>query len=395
MITSKELAEKIHMFYNLLYHLDDYIKNKKERKGQLHLNKNIRLVLREVISSKANIKYFIAKEEIDSFLSGLFDKKVKLSDINLEEKALITPLSFNQKNMDTVNLFFNAKNEMFILKYIIIEKIFSIIRFCFLEKVKKKKNEFIKNFEKKYRNNFALTKIGENSSFFSTKATQISPSKNIFLRNTFESKKIEEFETFNPINSKETKNIKAKKFFYGTKKDDINNRSYASFSMSSINNNYNCNNIILSQGIKTNNNFNNNKDNLLKNLRRQVKKIENKIKLSQIKEKENNSFNKLIKKNPSLPSINLYKNIAIEKYNKKNKKFEESRETLISENKIEVNNIIKNIMNTKKINHPQTTLFKNFKKIKFQNKFDKISNYDYKNVLPLFKIPKKNKKKDL
>ena len=39
MSTSKEVAEKIHMFNNLLYHLDDYIKNKKERKGQLHLLK--------------------------------------------------------------------------------------------------------------------------------------------------------------------------------------------------------------------------------------------------------------------------------------------------------------------------------------------------------------------
>jgi hypothetical protein len=55
MITSKELAETILMFYNLLYHLDDYIKNKKERKQQLKTSKNIRLVLREVISSIKNV----------------------------------------------------------------------------------------------------------------------------------------------------------------------------------------------------------------------------------------------------------------------------------------------------------------------------------------------------
>ena len=71
MSTSKEVAEKIHMFNNLLYHLDDYIKNKKERKGQLHLSKSIRLVLREIISSKKSIKYFLSKEDIDLHL-GIF-----------------------------------------------------------------------------------------------------------------------------------------------------------------------------------------------------------------------------------------------------------------------------------------------------------------------------------
>ena len=39
MKTTKEIAEKIFMFNNLLYHLDDYIQNKKERKGQLYIPK--------------------------------------------------------------------------------------------------------------------------------------------------------------------------------------------------------------------------------------------------------------------------------------------------------------------------------------------------------------------
>ena len=83
MITSKELAERILMFYNLLYHLDDYIKNKKERKQQLKTSKNIRLVLREVISSIKNVKYFINKEEIDTNLVKLLaaSKRVKEKEI--------------------------------------------------------------------------------------------------------------------------------------------------------------------------------------------------------------------------------------------------------------------------------------------------------------------------
>ena len=49
---NKQLAEKVQMFFNLLCQIDDYIRNKKERKDQLRLSKNFRLVLREVISSK-------------------------------------------------------------------------------------------------------------------------------------------------------------------------------------------------------------------------------------------------------------------------------------------------------------------------------------------------------
>ena len=110
MITSKELAERILMFYNLLYHLDDYIKNKKERKQQLKTSKNIRLVLREVISSIKNVKYFINKEEIDTNLVKLLaaSKGVKEKEIQKDYKNL-TPLSFNQKNLKTINFFIVPK----------------------------------------------------------------------------------------------------------------------------------------------------------------------------------------------------------------------------------------------------------------------------------------------
>ena len=162
MITSKEIAEKIHMFYNLLYHLDDYIKNKKERKGQLHLSKSLRLVLREVISSKNNLKYFLNKEEIDSHLSKYISNlKIKKEDEKFKTMKSITPLSFNQKNLNTISYFYNTKNEVYVINYLVIEKIFSIIRFCFIETMKKRKKEFIKEIENKNKTNFSLYKIDE------------------------------------------------------------------------------------------------------------------------------------------------------------------------------------------------------------------------------------------
>ena len=161
MITSKGIAEKIHMFYNLLYHLDDYIKNKKERKGQLRVSKNIRLILREIISSKINLNYFINKEELDSY-RDLFDNKIE-TIISKEQLYIkkVNPLSFNQKNLHTVNLFYNSNNELFIINYLVLDKILSIIKFCFVNIIKQKNKEHIEKLEKKYKNDFVLYHIDD------------------------------------------------------------------------------------------------------------------------------------------------------------------------------------------------------------------------------------------
>ena len=122
--------------------------------------------------------------------------------------------------------------------------------------------------------------------------------------------------------------------------------------------------------------------------------IDDKIKLSQIKEKQDrhekqektdNYFTNKIKKQASFPLIKTYKNImikSVEKYKKK--KMDDS--TLISENKIEAKNIVDNIIKSKKINYPRTTMYIN--KLKKQNRSDIFSYYDYKNILPLFKLSK-------
>lgn len=133
------LAGKVQMFINLLFQIDDYIRNKKERKDQLRLPKNFRLVFREVISSKILLNIFINNEDLieNNIIKKSFEETKK-------EKTyikLINPLSFNQKNMNNINLFYNTNTEIFVINYLVLDKIFSLLRYCLREIIKQKNKE--------------------------------------------------------------------------------------------------------------------------------------------------------------------------------------------------------------------------------------------------------------
>ena len=387
MITSKEIAEKIHMFYNLLYHLDDYIKNKKERKGQLHLSKSLRLVLREVISSKNNLKYFLNKEEIDSHLSKYISNlKIKKEDEKFKTMKSITPLSFNQKNLNTISYFYNTKNEVYVINYLVIEKIFSIIRFCFIETMKKRKKEFIKEIENKNKTNFSLYKIDEINSNDLIK-NKILKKNNTFLKNSIDSKIEEDQDTSS--SNKGINMIKPNRAFREKKMNETDQKNRVTINISSMINN-NCNYLnIFSHKYEINNDFIKNNKNLLRNLRWQVKIINDRVKLSQIKGKQKTYLNnRIIKQESSFPIIKTHKN-ATNKSMEKIGKNKNDESTLVSENKIDAKNIITNIIKSRKLNLPEST--------KSINKYDKHNrsginiNYDYRRVLPLFRLSKFNK----
>jgi hypothetical protein len=387
MITSKEIAEKIHMFYNLLYHLDDYIKNKKERKGQLHLSKSLRLVLREVISSKNNLKYFLNKEEIDSHLSKYISNlKIKKEDEKFKTMKSITPLSFNQKNLNTISYFYNTKNEVYVINYLVIEKIFSIIRFCFIETMKKRKKEFIKEIENKNKTNFSLYKIDEINSNDLIK-NKILKKNNTFLKNSIDSKIEEDQDTSS--SNKGINMIKPNRAFREKKMNETDQKNRVTINISSMINN-NCNYLnIFSHKYEINNDFIKNNKNLLRNLRWQVKIINDRVKLSQIKGKQKTYLNnRIIKQESSFPIIKTHKNV-INKSMEKIGKNKNDESTLVSENKIDAKNIITNIIKSRKLNLPEST--------KSINKYDKHNrsginiNYDYRRVLPLFRLSKFNK----
>ena len=105
MLNTKQLGEKINMFCNLLFHIDDYIENIIERKDQLHVSKNIRVVLKEVISSKKILNYFINKLELISEIKEKKSEEILKKEIEYIKK--INSLNFNKKYLNNINLFYN------------------------------------------------------------------------------------------------------------------------------------------------------------------------------------------------------------------------------------------------------------------------------------------------
>jgi hypothetical protein len=205
MSNTKQLADKINMFCNLVYHIDDYINNVYQKKDQSYVSKNIRLVLREVISSKINLKFFINKEELDrSKNEKILEKKIQKENKYIKK---INPLSLNQKNLNTINLFFNSNNEMYVINYLSVEKIFSIIQYCFKNILKQKNIEIKKRFERQNKN-FVLcdTQSGEINYNVNTKENNanntINVNKTVLINKLLinKSKPRKEYNNINSVN---------------------------------------------------------------------------------------------------------------------------------------------------------------------------------------------------
>ena len=340
--SSKQLAEKIHMFYNLLYHIDDYIKNKKERKGQLRVSKNIRLILREIISSKINLNYFINKEELDSY--KIEKKSEEIIKKERQYIKTINPLSFNQKNLDCINLFYNSNNEMYVINYLSIEKIFSIVQYCFIQIMKQKNIESKAKYEKENKN-FVL---------YNTEESEI---KNLYNNKIEESNKNSKNDILNKMIKRKNFTNVGRLFEIDLRKslnDKNPNNSVNVFSI--INNSYKLNNIpsIL------NNNYKKKYKDKGNNLKMQIKKINNQMNISLIRA----NSKKTLKKNLSLPLINVKKlgnNKNTSYYRKENNKDKEYNYSINKTNKI----------------------------IDIRNNIQMLNGYDYNKVLPLYNIAKK------
>ena len=278
MSNTKQLADKINMFCNLVYHIDDYIHNVYQKKDQSYVSKNIRLVLREVISSKINLKFFINKEEVEPSKN----EKILEEKIQKENKYIkkINPLSFNQKNLGTINLFYNSNNEMYVINYLSVEKIFSIIQYCFKNILKQKNIEIKKRFERQNKN-FVLydTQIGEINYNVNTKENNTNNTINVnktVLINKLLINKIKPRKEYNNINSVNIFSI--------------------------LNQSYKLNNI---RSFLNNNS--NMKNNYLKKRIRLVKQINSSSKIRIV----NPLIKKSLKRNISLPMINQKKLINL------------------------------------------------------------------------------------
>ena len=278
MSNSKQLADKINMFCNLVYHIDDYINNVYQKKDQSYVSKSIRLVLREVISSKINLKFFINKEEVEPSKN----EKILEEKIQKENKYIkkINPLSFNQKNLGTINLFYNSNNEMYVINYLSVEKIFSIIQYCFKNILKQKNIEIKKRFERQNKN-FVLydTQSGEINYNVNTKENNanntINVNKTVLINKLLinKSKPRKEYNNINSVNI-----------------------------FSILNQSYKLNNI--RSFLNNNSNI---KNNYLKKRIRLVKQINSSSKIRIV----NPLIKKSLKRNISLPMINQKKLINL------------------------------------------------------------------------------------
>ena len=278
MSNSKQLADKINMFCNLVFHIDDYINNVYQKKDQSYVSKSIRLVLREVISSKINLKFFINKEEVEPSKN----EKILEEKIQKENKYIkkINPLSFNQKNLGTINLFYNSNNEMYVINYLSVEKIFSIIQYCFKNILKQKNIEIKKRFERQNKN-FVLydTQIGEINYNVNTK----------------------ENNTNNTINVNKTVLINKLLINKNKPRKEYNNINSVNI-FSILNQSYKLNNI--RSFLNNNSNI---KNNYLKKRIRLVKQMNSSSKIRIV----NPLIKKSLKRNISLPMINQKKLINL------------------------------------------------------------------------------------
>ena len=164
MTTNKIIAEKINVFLNLLFHLEDYITNQEQREEQLHVSDIVKKVLGEVVSSEKVKNFFfkgadINNEIIDEENTEPIFRLNKLTEEKIKYIKKVNPQSFNQKNLEVLNYFYNSSGESDMIYDLTKMKIFSIIKFCLTHIMQKKYKEKEKeNFSKI---NFAL--INKNS----------------------------------------------------------------------------------------------------------------------------------------------------------------------------------------------------------------------------------------
>ena len=166
MITNKVIAEKINVFLNLLFHLEDYINNQKIREEQLHISENVKYVLSEVAYSQKVKDYFYhgadANHDHDeSEIEAIF-KPMTLTEDKIKYIKKVNPQGFNQKNLELLNFFYNSTGEIDMINDLIKKKILSIIKYCLTQVMLKK----LKEKEKKIYSKINFVLINKNNNKF-------------------------------------------------------------------------------------------------------------------------------------------------------------------------------------------------------------------------------------
>ena len=161
MLPNKVLAEKITVFLNLIFHLEDYRTNQNEREDQLHVCGNAKTVLREILSSKKIIHYLTCSDDPYNNYKKINETETvkEFKYMNLTEDKInyikkVNPQSFNQNSLMQYNFFFDSTDETDMIYMFSIRKMSQIIQFCFQNIMLKKQLQ--KESIKKSRKDFFL-----------------------------------------------------------------------------------------------------------------------------------------------------------------------------------------------------------------------------------------------
>ena len=142
---NEELETGVFLFLKTLYDFNPYLRNPDEQEKLIHMPKTIKIVLREIISTKIFSKLILdneykkaeekRKEKIRrreerkrQLIEGT--KPIKILDENYENnlklmknKRSLNTSCFNQRSISTLNQYYNSVNEMMCIKDSVLNKI--------------------------------------------------------------------------------------------------------------------------------------------------------------------------------------------------------------------------------------------------------------------------------
>ena len=342
--TLNEILESaIFLFFKTLYDFNPYLRNPDEQESLINMPKTVKIILREILTSeiftklvlsnetkkaeeKAREKALRREERKKQLLEGI--KSFKLQAENYESnlkliknKRSLNTSCFNQRSISTLNQYYNSVNELICIKNIVLLKIQKIQR----ESV------------------ISCIELEQNNQIIHNKFMFINPNKkDTFLQELSEQKKSK---------NKSSNESKYKSSVYSSSMNPMND-------------------MMLSRGFMS-----------LENYYKYVKKKLDKINEDQNEVKEN-KYKKRIKLD--LEENKSKKEKRIKVYNT------ETREVLPEIKKY--NSVNKNRMNFVLLNKDikyqfKRTNFNNNKKFvnKEKQQYLPYKNFDYKNILSLFK----------
>ena len=166
MISNDEIEAAIYLFLKTLYDFNPYLKRPDEQEKLINMPKNMKIVLREIISSKIFSELILdneykkaeerRKEKIRrreerkrQLIEGI--KPMKIQDENYENnlklmknKRSLNTSCFNQRSIPTLNQYYNSVNEMMCIKDSVLTKIKKLENDCVMSCIElEKKNAIV------------------------------------------------------------------------------------------------------------------------------------------------------------------------------------------------------------------------------------------------------------